>query len=146
VWLTLINIITVLWSPVVKNFSAMNPVFYFLHIYYLDFLLEEKSCLQTLKRFYRVTSLWRNPLVKIIFFENQDDLCFLWKFGLWILTTWPFHSCSLAYCRPIYLISIEFQNIDDNRPPHQKNFSFSFKCYNLAICVVTLAEIFSTNY
>jgi hypothetical protein len=29
---------------------------------------------------------------------------------------------------------------------HQKNFSFSFNFYNLAICVVTVTEIFSTNY
>jgi hypothetical protein len=30
--------------------------------------------------------------------------------------------------------------------PYQKNIFFLFNCYNLAIHVVTLTEIFSTNY
>jgi hypothetical protein len=78
-------------------------------------LKEKKCCLQTLKRFYGVTSLWRYPLVEIIFYENQDGICFLWDLELWILTIQPSHSYTLAYCRPIQLISIEFQNIDNNQ-------------------------------
>ena len=77
------------------------------------------SCLQTLRRFYGVISLLRYFLVGIILFENQDDLCFLWGLGLWLLTTQSFQSYILAYFRSIYLIFIEFQNIDNNlgNPP-----------------------------
>jgi hypothetical protein len=53
-------------------------------------------------------------LVEIIFYENQDGVCFLWDLGLWILTIQPSHSYILANCRPIHLISIEFQNIENN--------------------------------
>jgi hypothetical protein len=63
--------------------------------------------------------------------------------GLTIQTS---HSYTLAYCRPIDLISIEFQNIDNYPGSPQKNFFFSFNCYNLAIHAITLIEIFSTNY
>jgi hypothetical protein len=52
----------------------------------------------------------------------------------------------LANCRPIHLISIEFQNIENNHGSLPKNLFFPFNCYNLAIHVVTLTEIFSTNY
>jgi hypothetical protein len=48
----------------------------------------------------------------------------------------------LAYCRPIHLVSIEFQNIDNDQGSQSKNFLFRFKCHNLAIRVVTLIEIF----
>jgi hypothetical protein len=59
----------------------------------------------------------------------------------WILTTWPFHSYTLAYFTPIHLVSIEFQSVDKNPAPYQKKF-FPFNCYNLAINEVTLTEIF----
>jgi hypothetical protein len=62
------------------------------------------------------------------------------------LTIQPSHSYTLAYCRPIHLISIEFQKLKTTRAPYQKNFFFPFNCYNLAIREVTLTEIFSTNY
>jgi hypothetical protein len=39
--------------------------------------LEKTSCLQTLRRFYGVTSFSRRPLIEIIFYENQDGFCFL---------------------------------------------------------------------
>jgi hypothetical protein len=29
--------------------------------------------------------------------KNQDNICFLWDFGLWILNTWSFHSYTLHY-------------------------------------------------
>jgi hypothetical protein len=39
------------------------------------------------------------------------------------LTMQPSHSYALAYCRPIHLISIEFQNIDnDPGSPPKKLF------------------------
>jgi hypothetical protein len=67
--------------------------------------------------------------------------------GFEILTIQPFHSYTLAYCRPIHLISIEFQNIDNDLGyPPKKNFFFPFHCYNIAIYEVTLNEIFRTNY
>jgi hypothetical protein len=74
-----------------------------------------KSCLQSLRRLLGVTSSSWYLLVGIIFYENQDGICFLWDLGLWILTIQPSHSYTLAYCRPIYLISIEFQNIENNQ-------------------------------
>jgi hypothetical protein len=75
----------------------------------------KKSCLQSLRKFHGVTSSSRYPLVEIIFYENQDGICFLWDLGFWILTIQPSHSYTLAYCRPIHLISIEFQNIENNQ-------------------------------
>jgi hypothetical protein len=61
-----------------------------------------------------VPSFSRYPLVEIIFYKNQDGICFLWDLGFWILTIQPSHSYTLANCRPIHLISIEFQNIENN--------------------------------
>jgi hypothetical protein len=77
------------------------------------FPLEKKFCPQTLRRFYWVISFSRYLLVEIIFYENQDGICFLWDLGLWILTIQTSHSYTLAYCKPIHLIFIEFQNIDN---------------------------------
>jgi hypothetical protein len=119
----------------------MNLACHFFHIYQLFFHLKKRYCLQTLRRFYGVT---RYLLVELIFFETQDDLCILWELGVWILTTWPSHSYTLAYCRPIHLISIEFQNIDNNLGTLPKKL-FLLHCYDLAIHGATLIEIFSTN-
>jgi hypothetical protein len=129
-----------------ENFSTMNSILHFLHIHHLDFHLKKISCLHSLRRFYGVTSFSRYPLFKIIFYETEDDICFLWDLGLWILTTQPSHSYALAYCWPIHLIFLEFQNIDNNLGSPPKNFFSPFNCYNLAIHVVTLSEIFPTNY
>jgi hypothetical protein len=106
---------SLIWSSISKKINAMDSTRHFLHIYRLDFPLEE---IFLLSKFYGVTSFSKYPLVEIIIFENQDDPSFLWDLGLWILTTWPFHSYSLACCRPIHLISIE--NIDNN---YQKTYS-----------------------
>jgi hypothetical protein len=77
------------------------------------------------KSFEKVISLWRYPFVEIIFYENQNGICFLWDIGLWILTIQPSHSYTLAYCRPIHLTSIEFQNIDnDHSSPPKKIISY----------------------
>jgi hypothetical protein len=77
-----------------------------------------------LRRFYGVTTFSRYLLVEIIFYENQDGICFLWDLGLWILTIQPSHSYTLANCGLIQLISIEFQNIE-KQPwlPTKKTFS-----------------------
>jgi hypothetical protein len=95
----------------------MNSVLHFLLIYHSGFYLDR-------------------------FYENQDGICFLWDFGLWMLTIQPSHFYTLAYCRPIHLISIEFQNIDSNSGSPPKKYFFPFNCYNLAIREVTLTEIF----
>ena len=58
----------------------------------------------------------------------------------------PSHSYTLAYYRPIYLISIEFQNIENNQGFQSKKLFSPFNIYNLAIYEVNLNEIFSTNY
>jgi hypothetical protein len=78
---------------------------------HLPFRFKKKILPSILRRFYGVTSPSRYPLVEIILYENQDDICFLWDLGLWILTIQPSHSYTLAYCKPFHLISIEFQNI-----------------------------------
>jgi hypothetical protein len=78
-----------------------------------------------LRRFYEITSFSRYSLVEVILYENQDGICFLWNLGLWILTIQPSHSYTMAYCRPLHLISIEFQNIDNNHRTPPKTFSFS---------------------
>jgi hypothetical protein len=125
----------------------MDSTLHFLYIYHLYFHLKKKKILQALRLFYGVTSFSMYSLVEIIFHENQDGICFLWDLELWILTIQPSHSCTLAYCRPIHLISIEFQNIDNNLDfPPNFLFFFTFNCYNLVIHVVTLTEIFSTKY
>jgi hypothetical protein len=101
----------------------MNSTLHFLHIYRLVFHLKKKSYLQTLKRFYGVTTFSRYPLVEIVLYVNQDGIFFLRNLGLWILTIQPSHSYTLAYCRPIHLNSIEFQNIDnDQGSPPKKLF------------------------
>jgi hypothetical protein len=110
------------------------------------FAWRKKSCLQTLRSSYGVISLWRYPLVEIIFYENQDGIFFLWDLRLWILSIQPSHSYTLAYCRPIHLISIEFQNIDNNQSSPPKKLFLPFNCYDLAIRKVTLTEVFSTTY
>jgi hypothetical protein len=49
--------------------------------------------------------------------------------------------CTLAYCKHVHLISIEFQNIDNNLGNPPKIFSFLFNCYNLPIHAVNLSKI-----
>jgi hypothetical protein len=39
--------------------------------------LKKKTCLQTLRRFFRVTSFSRYLLVEIILYVNQDGIFFL---------------------------------------------------------------------
>jgi hypothetical protein len=63
-----------------------------------------------------------------------------------MLTTQPSHSYTLASCWPIYLISIEFQNIDNNWGSLPKKLFFSSLVAIRAIHAMTLTTIFSTNY
>jgi hypothetical protein len=96
-------------------------------------------------------TLWSNKFLKVspckhYFYENQNGICFLWDLGLWILTIQPSHFYTLAYCRPIHLVFIEFQNIDNNQGSPPKKLFFPFNCYDLAIHEVTLTEIFSAYY
>jgi hypothetical protein len=95
-------------------FVILIQHFIFFTSAFKNFHLKKISCHQTLRRFSRVTNFSRYPLEGIILYDNQNDICSLWDLGLWILTTELFHSHTLAYCRPIHLISIEFQCIDNN--------------------------------
>jgi hypothetical protein len=105
-------------SPILENFNAMNSTLHFLHIYHLDFHLKKKKLPSNVEKI-----LWSNKFFKvdIIFYENQDGI-----------------SYTLAYFRPIHLISIEFQNIDNDLGSPPKNFFLPFNCYNLAIREVAL--------
>jgi hypothetical protein len=105
----------------------MNSVLHFLHIYRLDFHLKKTSCLQTLRRFHGVISFSRYPFVEIIFYENQDGICFLWDLGFWILTIQPSHSFTLANCRPIYPPNLYWISKHWKQPwlPTKKTFSSS---------------------
>jgi hypothetical protein len=109
-----------------SDFSAMNSILHFLHIYRLDFHLKNKILPSNFEKI-----LWCNKFLKVppcrnYFLWKSYGICFAWDVGLWILTIQPFHSYTLAYCRPIHLISIEFQNIDNNQgSPPKKTFSFS---------------------
>jgi hypothetical protein len=64
-------------SLISLNTDFRNLALHFLHIYRVDFHLKKKKILQTLRRFYGVTSSSRYPLLEIIFYENQDGICFL---------------------------------------------------------------------
>jgi hypothetical protein len=73
--------------------------------------------------------LWSNKSFKVPPCKNY----FLWKsrwhfllidLGLRILTTQPSHFYTLAYCRPLHLISIEFQNIDNDQGNPPKKLFF----------------------
>jgi hypothetical protein len=41
---------------------------------------------------------------------------------------------------------IEFQNIDNNQGTPPKKLFLPFKCYNLAVRVVSFSEVFSTGH
>jgi hypothetical protein len=117
-------------------FSAMNSIGHFLHIYLLNFPLEEIFLQSNSIKIQGVPP-------RIIFLKIKMTFTTLCNLGFWILTTWPFHSYTLAYYRPIHLINTEFQSIDNNPSTLLINFFFPFNCYNH---VDTLIEIYSTNY
>jgi hypothetical protein len=129
-----------------RNFGTMNFALYFFHIYpfYWKISIGRKiSWFQTLTR---VTSFLRYPLIEIFFlimnmtFASYKTLDFeSWLYNLPILIFF-------SYFRPIHLISIELQNIDNNSALHQIFISFHFNCYNIAIRAITLTKIFSANY
>jgi hypothetical protein len=79
--------ISLTWSPILEFFSAMNLALHFLHIYRLDFYSKKNILSSNFEKILWVTSFSRYPLVEIIFYENQDGICFLWDIRLWILTT-----------------------------------------------------------
>jgi hypothetical protein len=114
------------------NFSATNLVHHFLHIYHLDFCLK-KICLPS--KFQKI--LWNNIYIKELPYRNYNFWIWRWSFllirpRLLILTTRPSCSYTLAYCRPIHLISLEFTmvNCDLGTPP--KILYFPYSCYKLA--------------
>ena len=107
-------------------FNAITSTRHSLQIYYLDFPFNEIVFPSNSKK-----TLWSNkfskyPFINIIFWKS-NWLCFLWDLGLQILATWSSHSYTLAYCWPIHLISIEFQNINNNRLTSPKYFFLSLQ-------------------
>jgi hypothetical protein len=64
----------------------MNLALHFLHIYRLDFHLKKKSLPSNFEKILSDNKFLKVPLVEIIFYENQDGICFLRDLGLWILT------------------------------------------------------------
>jgi hypothetical protein len=92
----------------------MNSAIHSLHINHLDFYLKKNILPSNFEKI-----LWSNKFLKVSPCRNY----FLWK-SRWhlllmrpwalILTLQPSHSYTLANCRPIHLISIEFQNIENN--------------------------------
>jgi hypothetical protein len=92
----------------------MNSALHILHIYRLDFHVKKKILPSIFEKILWSNKSFKVPLVEVIFYENQDGNCFLWDLGFWILTIQPSHSYTLAYYRPFHLISIEFQNIDND--------------------------------
>jgi hypothetical protein len=67
------------------------------------------------------TKFLKVPLCRIFIF------CFLWNLGIWILTILPSHFYTLVYCRPIHLISIGFQNIDNDLVTPPKKLFLPFQ-------------------
>jgi hypothetical protein len=133
-----------MWS--LEIFSAMNSTCHFFHIYNLDFHLKKIFLPSNFENI-----LWSNKFLKVppcrnVLKKNRDNLFFLWNLELWILTTQSFHLHTLAYCRPIHLISIGFPNINNNLEIPPNKLFFFFNHYNLAIHAITLSEICFANY
>jgi hypothetical protein len=104
----------------------MNSALHFLHIHCSDFHLKKKILPLNFEKL-----LWSNKFMKVPPCRNyflmhllRNGICFLWDLGLWILTIQPSHSYTLAYCRPIHQISIEFQNIDNDQGCPTKKLFF----------------------
>jgi hypothetical protein len=132
-------------SDLRNHISATNSALHFLHIHHLDFYLKKKILPSNFEKI-----IWNNKFLKVPPCRNY----FLWKSRWYLLLmrpwtlnldykTFPFlyFGILLAYPPNFYWIS----KLTTIRAPHQKNFFFSFNCYNLAIRVVTWTEIFSTN-
>jgi hypothetical protein len=115
----------------------MNWALHFLHDYRLYFHLKKKILPSNFEKILWSNKFLKVPLIEIIFYENQDGICFLWDLGLWILTIQPFHSYTLANCRPIHLISIEFQNIEN------KHGSLPKKAFSSPSIVIILQSMWS---
>jgi hypothetical protein len=75
----------------------MNSALHFLHISRLDFHLKKKILPSIFEKILWNNKSFKVPLEEIIFYENQNGICFLWDLVLWILTIQPSHSYTLAY-------------------------------------------------
>jgi hypothetical protein len=102
----------------------MNLTLHFLHIHLLDFHLKKKILPSNFEKILWSNKFLKVPLVEIVFYENHDGICIFWDLRLSFLTVQHSHSYTLAICRPIHLISIEFQNIDNNPGSPPKKISF----------------------
>jgi hypothetical protein len=71
-----------------------------------------------------------------IAFASFETLDFeSWLHNLPILIPWHISGLSTQFL-------LNFKTLTTIRALHPKNFFFLFNCYNLAICIVTLTEIF----
>jgi hypothetical protein len=126
--------------------SSMNSAVHSLHIHRSDFHLKKNIWPSNFEKILLSNKFLMVPLYKIILYGNQDGIWFLWDLRLWILAIQPFHFYTLANCRPVHPFQLNFTTSTMIMAFHKKNFFFPFNCYNLAICEVTLSEIFPTNY
>jgi hypothetical protein len=55
----------------------MNSTLHFLHIYHLDFHLKKNILPSNFEKILRKNKFLKVPPLEIIFYENQDDICFL---------------------------------------------------------------------
>ena len=86
------------------NFQCHELVLHFSYIHRLDFSLKEIFLLSNSKKIMGSNKFCKVfPCRDLFFLENQDDLH---------IRIQSSHSYTLACCRPIHLISIEFQNTD----------------------------------
>jgi hypothetical protein len=60
----------------------MNSALHFLHIYCLDFHLKKNILPSNFEKIPWSNKFLKVPLLEIIFYENQDGVCFLKDLGL----------------------------------------------------------------
>jgi hypothetical protein len=123
-------------NEVYKPISHSNEVWYwrYLVLYFLHFIfftctilifqLKKFSCLNFGKIPWSSNFVKVRPIsLRLFFLKINDHLCFLWEVRFWILIIGPSNFYSLTYWRLNYLISIEFQNINNSFGFQPRTFS-----------------------
>jgi hypothetical protein len=103
--------ISLIWSPILEIFSGVNHIILFTCITWVS-TWRKKSCLQTLRRFYGITSFSRYPLVEIFIWKSRWPLFLIrpWTLNL-DYTTFPFLYFGMLWAYPpnFYWISKHWQ-------------------------------------
>jgi hypothetical protein len=94
-----------------------------------------KKVLFSFQIFSSTTNFSRYSFVDTIFLKIKMTFVSNENLGFWILITWPFHSYTLAYYKPIHLISIEFQSIDSDFDTSPK------KTFSSCLVVIILRSV-----